>query len=87
MKPRQPLKRAVGRTLLAGGIALAGLALASGTAQAEPEIPFAPDISGAGGLLDECGMCQRLLPAVLPVVISEMPPEMLEVAGNLAGLG
>jgi hypothetical protein len=87
MKANQPLKRAVGRTLLAGGIALAGVALASGTAQADPDIPFLPGGgSGASGFLDKCSMCESLLPVVIanmpPEVISSVPPQVLELAGG-----
>lgn len=87
MKDNQPLKRAVGRTLLAGGFALAGVALASGTAQADPDIPFAPGgMSDAGGFLDSCSVCQSLLPVVIssvpPEVFSSVPPEVLELAGG-----
>lgn len=95
MKAKQPLKRAVYRTLLAGGIAIAGLGLASGTAQAEPDLPIPDigelgDLGGMGGmggissLMEECGgICQQLV----PVVMAELPMgDILELTGGL-GLG
>lgn len=91
MKAEQPLKRAAYRTLLAGGIALAGLGLASGTASADPDIPIPgiSDLGGGGmsdigGLMAECGICQQLI----PVVMAQLPMgDIMEATGGLGGLG
>ena len=87
MNEHQPPKRAVTRTMLAGGIALACLGLGSGTAQAAPDVDVpSPGLSEVGGLLAECSVCMDLLPSLLPV-LDQVPLDSLPGGFELPGLG
>jgi hypothetical protein len=68
MNTTQPLKKIIVGALLSGGVALAGLGMTAGTAQAAPTKPGPTiDISDWGGPIVECNQCQRTLPGGVDV--------------------
>ena len=63
MNTNQPLKKMIVGALLSGGVALAGLGLTAGTANAAPANPGPTiDHSDFGVPVVECIQCQRTLP-------------------------
>jgi hypothetical protein len=67
MNTNQALKKMIVGTLLSGGVALAGLGMTMGAAQAAPAKPGPTiDYSDVGPLV-ECNQCQRNLPGGVDV--------------------
>jgi hypothetical protein len=68
MNTNHPLKKVIVGALLSGGVALAGLGMTAGTAQAAPHKPGPTiDYPDWGGTLVECKQCQRTLPGGVEV--------------------
>jgi hypothetical protein len=68
MNANHPLKRIIIGALLSGGVALAGLGMTAGTAQAAPDKPGPTiDYPDWGGTIVECNRCQQLQPGGLDV--------------------
>jgi hypothetical protein len=66
MNTRHNLKKVIVGALLSGGVALAGLGLTAGTAQAAPQYPGPTiDHSDFGVDVVECNQCGRSLPGKL----------------------
>lgn len=66
MSTNQPLKRMIVGALLSGGVALAGLGMTAGVAQAAPDKP-GPTIDHPdwGGTIVQCNRCgQQSLPGI-----------------------
>jgi hypothetical protein len=66
MNTNQTLKRMIVGALLSGGVALAGLGMSVGTAQAAPDKPGPTiDYSDSAGPLVQCNRCgQQSLPGI-----------------------
>jgi hypothetical protein len=63
MNANQPCKKMIVGVLLSGGVALAGLGMSVGTAQAAPDKPGPTiDHSDWGGPVVECNRCGQHLP-------------------------
>jgi hypothetical protein len=74
MSTNQPLKKMIVGALLSGGVALAGLGLTAGTANAAPANPGPTiDHSDFGVPLVECIQCQRTLPGDGSVRVNRGP--------------
>jgi hypothetical protein len=63
MNTNHPFKKMIVGALLSGGVALAGLGMTVGTAQAAPDKPGPTiDYSDSAGPLVQCNQCRRTLP-------------------------
>jgi hypothetical protein len=63
MNTNHPLKKMIVAALLSGGVALAGLGMTAGTAQAAPAKPGPTiDHSDYAGPIVECNQCRQTLP-------------------------
>jgi hypothetical protein len=68
MNTNHPFKKMIVGALLSGGVALAGLGMTVGTAQAAPDKPGPTiDYSDSAGPLVQCNQCRRTLPGGVDV--------------------
>lgn len=68
MNTIQPLKKMIVGALLSGGVALAGLGMTAGIAQAAPDKPGPTiDYSDSAGPLVQCNQCRRIQPGGVDV--------------------
>ena len=68
MNTNQPIKQMIVGAVLSGGLALAGLGMTAGIAQAAPDKPGPTiDYPDWGGTVVECNQCHRVLPGGIDV--------------------